>query len=290
MPSVVDAFRLAARVKRDAGVGMAIATTALGTDTEVLLPASEEEAVTAFGDGSGVTVLAGGTIVVPEMTYGYLKPDRVLMLARAGLEGIARDGSRTTIGAMTPIQDLVELAAPLGPCAANVADREIRAQGTAGGNLCAPQGRDAPRGDLQAAFLALDAQVRSAGAGGERTDSVEDFLADRDGRLVLDITYEEPTAGGFARLDRPHTHDYSALTVCAARGSDGTVRIAVAGVDGPAVRLRSAEAEADDPDAAAEASVQDVTFADDALASKWYRERTLPVLVRRALGELQEAT
>ena len=269
---------------------MAIATTARGTDTEVLLPASEEEAVTAFGDGSGVTVLAGGTIVVPEMTYGYLKPDRVLMLARAGLEGIARDGSRTTIGAMTSIQDLVELAAPLGPCAANVADREIRAQGTAGGNLCAPQGRDAPRGDLQAAFLALDAQVRSAGAGGERTDSVEDFLADKDGRLVLGISYEEPSAGAFARLDRPHTHDYSALTVCAARGSDGGVRIAVAGADGPAVRLPSAEAKTDDPDAASAAAVQDVTFADDALASRWYRERTLPVLVRRALGELQEAT
>jgi aerobic carbon-monoxide dehydrogenase medium subunit len=269
---------------------MAIATRALGTDTEVLVPTSEGEAIAAFGDGSGVTVLAGGTIVVPEMTYGYLRPDRVLVLARAGLQGIARDGSRTTIGAMTPVAELVELASPLGPCAANVADREIRAQGTAGGNLCAPPGRDAPRGDLQAAFLALDAQVRSSGAGGERTDGVEDFLADKDGRLVLGIAYEEPSAGAFARLDRPHTHDYSALTVCAARGSDGTVRIAVAGVNGAAVRLPSAEAKADDPGSAADGAIQDVTFADDALASAWYRERTLPVLVRRALSELQEAT
>jgi CO/xanthine dehydrogenase FAD-binding subunit len=67
------------------------------------------------------------------------------------------------------------------------------------------------------------------------------------------------------------------------------VRIAVAGVDGTAVRLRSAEAKADDPGAAGEAAVADVTFADDALASAWYRERTLPVLVRRALSELREA-
>jgi len=268
---------------------MAGGTVALEPGLEVLIPASEEEAISAFGDGAGVTVLAGGTIVVPEITYGYLKPERVLMLGRAGLTGVARDGSRITIGAMTPIQDLVELAAPLGPCAANVADREIRAQGTVGGNLCAPQGRDAPRGDLQAAFLALDAQVRSVGAGGERTDSAEDFLADRDGRLVLDISYEEPAAGAFARLDRPHTHDYSALTVCVARGSDGRVRIAVAGVEGPAVRLPSAESKAEDPAAAGEAAVADVTFADDALASAWYRERTLPVLVRRALSELQEA-
>lgn len=269
---------------------MAIATEALGTGPEVLLPGSEDEAIAAFGDGAYVTVLAGGTIVVPEVTYGYLAPERVLMLENAGLAGIARDGSRTTIGAMTPIQDLVELAAPLGPCAANVADGEIRAQATVGGNLCAPQGRDAPRGDLQAAFLALDAEVRSAGAGGERTSPVDEFLADRAGRLVLGVSYAEPAAGAFARLDRPHTHDYSALTVCAARTDDGTVRIAVAGLAGPAARLPSAEAKADDPDAAGKAAVQDVTFADDAIASAWYRERTLPVLVRRVLGELEEAT
>ena len=264
--------------------------TAVETGAEVLLPTSEDEAVAAFGDGAGVTVLAGGTIVVPEMTYGYLKPQRVLMLAQAGLDGIARGGSRTTIGAMTSVADLTDLPSPLGLCAANVADVEIRAQATVGGNLCAPQGRDAPRGDLQAAFLALDAQVRSVGAGGERTEPVETFLADRDGRLILDVSFEEPAAGAFARLDRPHTHDYSALTVCAARTADGTVRVAVAGVEGPAVRLPSAEAKADDPAAAGVAAVSDATFADDALASAWYRERTLPVLVRRVLTQLQEAS
>jgi CO/xanthine dehydrogenase FAD-binding subunit len=117
---------------------------------------------------------------------------------------------------------------------------------------------------------------------------VEEFLANGDGRLVLDVSFEEPAAGGFARLDRPHTHDYSALTVCAARGADGTIRIALAGVDGAAVRLPSAEAKADDSAAAAEAATADANFADDALASAWYRERTLPVLVRRALTKLQE--
>ena len=44
----------------------------------------------------------------------------------------------------------------------------------------------------------------------------------------------------------------------------------------------------DDPAAAAEAATADAKFADDALASAWYRERTLPVLVRRALTQLQE--
>jgi len=263
--------------------------TAVETEADVVLPTSETEAIEAFGDGSSVTVLAGGTIVVPDITYGYTKPRRVLMLAGAGLSGVETEGSRITIGAMTSVADLVDLSAPLGPCAANVADLEIRAQATVGGNICAPPGRDAPRGDLQAALLALDAQVRSAGAGGERTESLEAFLAARDGRLLLDVSYEEPASGAFARLDRPHTHDYSALTVCVARAAGGTIRIAAAGVAGPAVRLPSAEAKADDPEAAGQAADADATFADDALASAWYRERTLPVLVRRALTQLQEA-
>ena len=269
---------------------MAGATTTLETGTEVLQPTSEQEAIEAFGDGTDTTVLAGGTIVVPDMTYGYLKPTRVLMLWGAGLAGIQRDGSRVTIGAMTPVQELVELPSPIGPCAANVADVEIRSQGTVGGNLCAGQAREAPRGDVQAALIAVGAVVRSAGAGGERTEAVEEFLSGSEGRLVLDVSYEEPSAGGFAALDRTHTHDYTALAVCAARTADGAIRLAASGVAGPAARLAAAEAKADDPEAAGAAAVGDVTFADDALASAWYRERTLPVLVRRALTQLQEAT
>jgi CO/xanthine dehydrogenase FAD-binding subunit len=37
---------------------------------------------------------------------------------------------------------------------------------------------------------------------------------------------------------------------------------------------------------AAERVLDDVSPQDDALASSWYRSRTLPVLVRRALDEL----
>jgi len=46
---------------------------------------------------------------------------------------------------------------------------------------------------------------------------------------------------------------------------------------------------ASDPERAGAAAVGDVSLGDDALASAWYRERTLPVLVRRVLSELEEA-
>ena len=60
--------------------------------------------------------------------------------------------------------------------AKHVADREIRAVGTIGGNLCATAGDAAPRGDLQAPLLALGARITSVGAGGEKTEDVEAFL------------------------------------------------------------------------------------------------------------------
>src|SRR5947209_6480517 len=117
--------------------------------TDVLLPASAEEAVSAFGDGSGVTVIGGGTIVMPDIAAGRIRPARTLLLARAGLAGVTREGATVMIGAMAPLQSLVELPAPVGPCAANVADLEIRLQATVGGNLCSGESDEAPRGDLQ---------------------------------------------------------------------------------------------------------------------------------------------
>jgi CO/xanthine dehydrogenase FAD-binding subunit len=256
--------------------------------TDVLLPATPEEAVSAFGDGAGVTVVGGGTIVMPEISAGRLAPQKTLLLARAGLAGVSREDGRVTIGAMATLQSLVDLPAPVGPCAANVGDIEIRTQATVGGNLCAGEGRDAPRGDLQGALVAVGAQVRSAGAGGETTESLEDFLAHRRGRLVLDVSYDEPAAGAFVALDRPHAHEYTALAVSAARLADGSVRLAATGAGSAALRLTSAEGSAGDPQAAGETALQDVSPHDDALASAWYRSKVLPVLVRRALTQLQE--
>jgi CO/xanthine dehydrogenase FAD-binding subunit len=258
--------------------------------TDVLLPATPEEAVSAFGDGAGVTVVGGGTIVMPEISAGRLAPQKTLLLARAGLAGVTRDGGTVTIGAMATLESLVDLGAPVGPCAANVGDIEIRSQATVGGNLCAGEGRDAPRGDLQGAMLAVGAQVRSAGAGGETTEPLEDFLAHRDGRLVLEVSYDEPAAGAFVPLDRPHTHEFTAMAVSAARLADGAVRIAATGTGSAGVRLPSAEASADDPQAAGVAALEDVSPHDDALASAWYRSKVLPVLVRRALTQLQESS
>lgn len=260
--------------------------------TEVLFPTSADEAVAQFGDGSGVTVVGGGTIVMPEITYGRMTPGKALMLARAGLDTLGVSDTTVTVGASLPVARLVELAEDveaLAECALNVADYEVRRQATVGGNVCAGEGHDAPRGDLQGPLLALDAHARSVGADGELTEPLEDFLGHRDGRLLLDLTFEKPAASAFEAIDYPHTHEYTVLAVTGVRTTGGETRLAATGLAGFGTRLRSAEAAASDPEQAGVAALGDVRLGDDALASAWYRERTLPVLVRRVLSELEEA-
>ncbi len=253
-----------------------------GGTLDVVIPTTPEEAVSAFGDGDGVTVLAGGTIVMPELTHGRLKPSKVLMLARSGLDKVTRDSGTVTIGAAVSVSALEELDEPLATAAKHVADGEIRAQATVGGNICAGPGAEAPRGDLQAPLIALGARVRSTGKGGERTEPVEDFLAGgAEGRLVLDVSYDEADRKtAYEAVWRPHTHHYSILGVAAAKTGD-ELRVAATGAGPHGVRLTSVEQSGSADDA-----LKDVEPQDDALASAWYRSTVLPKLVARALNDL----
>ncbi len=131
--------------------------------------------------------------------------------------------------------------------------------------------------------------MRSAGDGGTTDDPLEDFLPKRGDRLALSISYDEPAAGAFAGLDRPHAHDYTALAVSGARAADGTIRLAATGAGSHGVRLPSAEAAATTRRQRARRRSHDVTPHDDALASAWYRTKVLPVLVRRVLTDLEGA-
>lgn len=269
---------------------------------DVRIPESEAEAVEVYGDGDGITVLGGGTIVMQLLNYQRFHPAKVLLLSKAGLNYVNLLGhgeghhaahygaEEIVIGATTPLSDLTGLPAPLGPCAANVADREIRSQATLGGNLCSPTPPEHPSGDLQGALMALDAKVRSTGPGGERIDTVEEFLPERSGRLVLDVAFQQPAAGAFAAFRRPHAHHFTPLAVSGVTTKSADVRLAATGAGDTAVRLVSAEAAAADPEAAGQAALGDVTLSDDAILSAWYRQRLLPTLVKRVLDEMRSGT
>ena len=250
---------------------------------ETLVPTSAEEATELFGDGAGLTVFAGGTILMPELAAGRLKPGRTLLLHRSGLDRLASDGGVVRIGAMTTVAALADADdGLLARFAREVADREVRAAATVGGNLCASPGLGAQRGDLGAPLIALGARVRSAGKGGERTEPVEDFLAgDRGGRLVLEVEYDQPSGPWSAQTQRRrHAHSYAIANVAIGSNGDG-IRVGVSGIGPTAVRARAVE-----QSRSAEDVVKDIDPVDDAVASAEYRRKLLVVLVRRALEEL----
>jgi aerobic carbon-monoxide dehydrogenase medium subunit len=255
---------------------------------EVLLPTSADEAASQYGNGDGITVFGGGTILLPEIAAGRLTPARALLLHKAGLDSVADDGGRVVIGAMTPISALVDHPeAVLAGAARHIADSEVRRNATVGGNLCAPAGADAQRGDLGGPLIALGAQVRSTGAGGERTEAVEDFLAgDRTGRLVLTVEYEQgERRHGSSGLRRRHAHSYAIAAVTACAKPDGSdLRVAVTGVGPTAVRCRTVEQSGEPHDV-----LKDVEPVDDAVASAAYRRSILPKLVREALDGLERS-
>jgi aerobic carbon-monoxide dehydrogenase medium subunit len=255
---------------------------------DVLFPTSGDEAAALYGDGAGVTVFAGGTILLPEIAAGRVKPERTLMLHRSGLDGLRLDDDRVVIGAMVSIAALTE--APddvLAEVARHIADGEVRRGATLGGNIAAPAATDSQRGDLGAPLIALGARVRSTGADGERTEPIEEFLGgDRSGRLVLDVEYDRfDRRSGVSALRRRHAQSYSIANVVACSRADGSdLRIGVSGVGPTAIRCRSVELSREPSDV-----LGDVDPVDDAVASAAYRRSVLPKLVRQALDQLEPA-
>ena len=145
---------------------------------EALIPTSPDEAAKLFGEAGDVVVFGGGTILLPEIASGRLRPTRALMLHRSGLDSLETKSDVVRIGSMTTIAALIDGTDDLlTRFAEHVADGEVRRNATVGGNLCASPGIGSQRGDLGAPLIALGARVRSTGAGGARTETVEDFLA-----------------------------------------------------------------------------------------------------------------
>jgi len=251
----------------------------MSAQIEVSMPTSCAEAKRIFADAGEITVVGGATIVMPDLCFGRLAPKHVMLLTRAGMDRIDRDGVRLHIGAATPLGRLTATPEPLASAVANIADPEIRAQATIGGNVCTRAGGGVPRGDLQGPLIALGATVHWTDGSGEHVDGIEEFLRDaNDRRLVLALEVEVPERGAFVALRRPHAHGYTPLAVSAAV-LGGELRLAATGLAPHGVRLRSAE----DPTPVSGCPLEPSS---DAIASAWYRREMLPVLVTRCLAKI----
>jgi CO/xanthine dehydrogenase FAD-binding subunit len=264
------------------------------------LPESADDA--AARAAGGAWIMAGGTLVMPAVTSGDI-PSRwgpapeIVGLSRAGLSEITAAAGTVRIGAAATLATVAEHPALtfLTPAVASIGSPTLRQQATVGGNLFAPS----PYGDLAVCLLALDATCDVAGAGDPLP--VGDVIAGSGGRLpagglVTAVTLTPPAAGTwhYRKAMRRRQNSAAVVTVAAvvalADGVVSSVRIALGGVAPRPVRAAAAEAallgrplEPGVVAAAADAARADAAPADDAYASAWYRDRVLPVHLRRAL-------
>jgi aerobic carbon-monoxide dehydrogenase medium subunit len=235
--------------------------------TEYLLPESADEAAAQLAGGAAV--MAGGTTVMPAVLAGTLAAERVVGLARAGLDRIARAGGRTELGACVTLARVAALdgVPALSAAAAAVGGPALRNMATVGGNLHV----SAPYGDVGVALLALGAEVDGR--------PIEQ-LWESPGDLVRSIAFDDDPSSVFVRWARRAANSPAVVSVAVSRG-----RVAIGGAAAHPVRSPAAEAAFGDPAAAASAAAATVEPPTDAIASSWYRKRMTAVFVRRALEE-----
>jgi CO/xanthine dehydrogenase FAD-binding subunit len=244
----------------------------------------------------GTLLVAGGTLAMRAVNEGRAFPATIVSLRDPVFQGVRQEGHTVRIGAATPVADLArpELAF-LADVLRAFGSPTLRNMATVGGNLFARQ----PYGDLGVALLALDAKVVIEGAAGPRTSPLSDFYArDLDpADVVVTVLFDlpQPSSWRWTKATRRALNAAAIVSVAGVIDIDTSgivraARIALGGVDRVPVRSTAAEAvlvgrklDAENAVAAGHAAAAAHPFFADAHASSWYRQRVLPVHVRRAL-------
>jgi len=156
---------------------------------EYLEPESIEETLAMLRRYSGKSkIMAGGTDLMLQIRNKAIKPEYVVDITRIpGLDYITFDdqqglrlGALTTIRALETSVDLQRKYPIISQAASQLGSVAIRNVATVGGNLC----NALPSAETSQALVALSAQVRIIGHGGERTVPLEGFFTGV-GRSVL---------------------------------------------------------------------------------------------------------
>ncbi|MBL0419178.1 xanthine dehydrogenase family protein subunit M [Ramlibacter sp. AW1] len=280
-------------------------------DFEFLQPTSVAEASRMLADhGDEARLMAGGTALMLVMRQRMLTPTHIVSAARLPqLRGIEFDAQRgLRIGALERHCDiahspLVRQHVPmLAAMAAQVANPQVRNQGTLGGNLCYGD----PSTDPPGCLLALGAEVRLASSRGERVLPLEDFLVDffvtalEPDEVVVDVRVPPLRAGErgaytrFRRTAAEHRPLASVSLVARVEGAVCQEARLVVGASVPVPRrLPRAEhflrGKTVTPEVTAEAAdivAADIAALDDSRGSEAYRRDMVRVVTRRTLANL----
>src|SRR5579885_3534039 len=147
---------------------------------EYFCPSTLQEALSLLSTyEDDAKVLAGGQSLVSMLKLRLASPKYLVDINRInGLNYIRQEDGKIAIGAMTRYADvreskLLQDLCPLLPrAAAVVGDVQVRNRGTIGGSVAHAD----PAGDVPAAVLALDADLKAVGPKGERWIKAVDFF------------------------------------------------------------------------------------------------------------------
>jgi CO/xanthine dehydrogenase FAD-binding subunit len=271
---------------------------------DLVIPETVDQAVETLSvPDRKALIFGGGTLVQPFITLGIDVHDVVIDLDHLALNQIVLENDQVSCGAMVRLAQLAQ-ALPQDYIQAGVASISgpaVRNLATVGGNLFAKP----PYGDLATLLLALDAEVELASSKETRWLSLNDFYLLRDnaeassmkGVLVTRIRFSTDPARKvvFRKMARRRLNSGAIVTVALSLRFDRAIvreaRLALGGVAHRPIRALSAERiltgsnlDSQAIESAAQAAQQDCNPQTDAYASAWYRERMIPVQIRRALN------
>lgn len=273
-------------------------------------PTSLDEAAGVLRAGN-VTVLAGGTDLMPQTRAGRLPLRPVLMNVRRvpELRGIVDQGTVVRIGALVTITELLENALVrerlnlLWQACDHFASDQIRNAATIGGNVC----NASPAGDTLPSLLALGACAVLAsmpdGALQSRRVPLEEFFLGpgrsrkAPAELLAAVEVPLPPAGFRGEFYKHGTRpglDIATISIAFGARRDGPllrdVRLAFGAVAPTPVRAPRAEAllegralDAAALEAAAATAMREMHPISDVRASDWYRRELVHNMLTRVL-------
>ncbi|MFD4668747.1 FAD binding domain-containing protein [Lentzea sp. NPDC058450] len=256
---------------------------------EFFAPSDVDGVVAAMSGGDAVAV-AGGTMVVPDMTHGRTRPGRVVDLSRAGFGAITADPSGHEVGAMATYDALAASDLPLLPFVARgiTGGPQIRGRATAGGSACYAN----PASDVPACLVALGARMRLVSARGEREVPAEEFFVGgfrtvREPDEVLRAFHVPVSSGttGYLKFKLAES-SWPIVTAAAVAGPDG-VRVAIGGAADRPVVVTADRADVDWR-GVVHAALDAAPPWSDVLADAAYRRRIAPVIAARAVARAVE--
>lgn len=267
-------------------------------------PRTLRDAVAVLASDPDAMVLAGGQSLVPAMNFRVATPSLLVDIQHVeGLKGIAIEGDTIVIKAMTRHRELeldpeVRRVNPLiAETMQHVAHVPIRNRGTVVGSLCHAD----PSAEMPLLFVLLDGTLVATSPVGTRHIAAADFFQSflttsrRQDEIVVEARLPAlPVGAGFAFDEVTRRHgDFALVGIGCVLSLDGSgrvqnIRLAACGISDRPVRLKAAEAAlngsllaAGDLAAAARASADAVTQADDMNTSMSYRRRVLSGLIQR---------